>query len=112
MLIIVSKSLGGGLGFLLGRSIFREWVVQKLKPYESLQQTFAMIGEDGMFILELNTQKILIKYQTLSNNTNQQTLIILFVNSFRMENSARFANKSITKLDKYIRTLTDSYSFH
>jgi len=47
ILILISKSIGGGLGFLLGRNFFRKWVQEKLVDSPKLQKIFSLIGKDG-----------------------------------------------------------------
>eukprot|EP01126_Amoeba_proteus_P063589 TRINITY_DN877_c0_g1_i1.p1 TRINITY_DN877_c0_g1~~TRINITY_DN877_c0_g1_i1.p1 ORF type:complete len:171 (-),score=23.70 TRINITY_DN877_c0_g1_i1:319-831(-) len=44
---MLSKTFGGGLGFLLGRSLFKEWVERKVEGVPSLSRVSDSVQSDG-----------------------------------------------------------------
>eukprot|EP01126_Amoeba_proteus_P063596 TRINITY_DN877_c0_g1_i23.p1 TRINITY_DN877_c0_g1~~TRINITY_DN877_c0_g1_i23.p1 ORF type:complete len:188 (-),score=29.95 TRINITY_DN877_c0_g1_i23:319-882(-) len=49
---MLSKTFGGGLGFLLGRSLFKEWVERKVEGVPSLSRVSDSVQSDGLSFLD------------------------------------------------------------
>jgi hypothetical protein len=82
-LVFLSKSIGGGIGFLLGRYFFREWIEEKLKSYPQLQRLSGLIKDDGMCLW----------------------FTLLF--TLRLESSFSASIEPLTELVEYLWTLCD-----
>lgn len=47
LLVTFSKTLGGSLGFVAGRTMLRDWVAEKLASHPSFQNALQTMKEDG-----------------------------------------------------------------